>query len=156
MSLKLRRAGAADRDLIDRIESVAFERDGFARRNLARMLASRSAEFVLAEKSGRPAGYALVLFRKGSRVARLYSIAVVPEFRGMGLSRRLMQAVMDCAISRGCDRVRLEVRSANAHAIRIYERSGFKLLREKSGYYPDGEAAFHMEKRIDASKGAST
>lgn len=156
MSVQLRRAGPADLDAVDAIETAAFDRDGFARRNLSRMLASRSAEFVLAESGGQPAGYALVLYRKGSKVGRLYSIAVAPEFRGGGLSKELMRAALDCAINRGCDRLRLEVRSANSRAIRVYEQSGFKLLKEMSGYYPDGETAFHMEKRIgDSSRAAS-
>lgn len=155
MRIATRRAGPADLDAVDRIESTAFTADRFSRRNLARMLASRSADVTLAEFDGRPAGYALVLFRNGSRVGRLYSIAVLPEFRGKGLADELMHAAFDCAITRGCDRMRLEVRAANAPAIRTYERAGFNLLKEMSGYYPDGETAFHMEKRIGAADGTN-
>ena len=156
VTVKLRRAGPADLDAVDAIERSAFDRDRFARRNLARMLKSPAAEFILAEEGGRPAGYALLLFRRGARVARLYSIAVAPESRGRGLSREIVQAAVACAINRGCDRVRLEVRAANARAIRLYEKSGFELLKEMSGYYPDGEAAFHMEKRIGAMTRAAS
>jgi ribosomal-protein-alanine acetyltransferase len=156
MTVNLRRAGPADLDAVDAIERRAFDRDGFARRNLARMLKSRTAEFILAEEGGRPAGYVLVLFRKGARAARLYSIAVAPQSRGRGLSREMVRAAVACAINRGCDRLRLEVRAANTRAIRLYENSGFELLREMSGYYPDGEAAYQMEKRIGAISRAAS
>jgi ribosomal protein S18 acetylase RimI-like enzyme len=101
--------------------------------------------FLIAEEDGAPAGYAMVLFRKGSSVARLYSIAVDPDFRGQGVAERLLAEAAQRAAARGANRLRLEFRPTNQAAQRLYERAGFLLLERKPCYYDDGEDAIRME-----------
>lgn len=141
----IRRGGPADLDAVHRIENRSFDRDRFPRRNLARVLASKAAAFLLVEADGVVAGYVMVLFRKGSSVARLYSIAVDPDFRGQGLAERLIAAAAIAATARGADRLRLELRPSNTGAQRLYRRAGFHHLESKPGYYNDGEDAIRME-----------
>jgi ribosomal protein S18 acetylase RimI-like enzyme len=148
----VRRAGPADLDAIDAIEGLAFTTDRFSRRSLARLLKAETALSLIAEREGRAEGYALLLFRRGSTVARLYSVAVTPEARGAGVASALMQAAEVCAIDSGCDRLRLEVRARNAPAIRLYERNGFALLKRLPGYYRDGAEALQMQKRLNDAK----
>lgn len=150
--MEIRPARAADIDLIDAIERASFTADRFPRRNLARMLRSPSAELVLATSKGAPVGYVLVLFRKGAKAARLYSLAVAPAARGKGGAAKLVQAAAQCAIERDCDRLRLEVRASNEAAISLYRREGFRTTKETPGYYNDGESAIHMELRLDPHK----
>lgn len=145
----VRRAGKCDLDTIDALESGAFEADRFPRRNLRRLLASTGASVFIAQRESQAVGYALVLFRKGARVARLYSIAVAPEARGTGVVTALLQAVGREAVRRGCTRLRLEVRASNARARRAYERAGFSLAGVRPHYYPDGEDAVIMEREPD-------
>jgi ribosomal protein S18 acetylase RimI-like enzyme len=52
-------------------------------------------------------------------------LAVLSEYRGMGIGRRLLAAVERKAREVGCCKVTLEVQENNAKARRIYERSGF-------------------------------
>lgn len=148
----IRRAGRGDLDAIDQIEAASFTVDRFARRNLARLLGSASAVFLIAEREGRAVGYVLLLFRRGAKAARLYSLAVQPRSRGAGVASALVQAAARCAIERGCDRLRLEVRASNGAAVRLYEGEGFKILKRSPGYYVDGETALHMELRVDKRK----
>ncbi len=54
----------------------------------------------------------------------LDQICVGPAFKGDGCGARLMAAA--CALSPGV--VRLDVNADNAHAIRFYERGGFKQI----------------------------
>lgn len=142
---KVRRAIPVDIDRIDRIENRSFTKDRFPRRNLRRVLKSPATLFLIAEEGGATAGYAMVLFRKGSSAARLYSIAVDPDFRGRGVAERLLAEAAQRAAARGAIRLRLEFRPSNKAAQRLYERAGFTVLERKPCYYDDGEDAIRME-----------
>lgn len=144
----VRCARPRDLDAVDAIERASFEADRFARRTLARLLKSPSAAVLIADSGGRPAGYAVLLFRKGAGAARLYSLAVAPEFRRRGVAARLLQAAESCAIERGAERLTLEVRASNPGAIGLYERAGFALWKRLPAYYDDGEAAVQMRKEL--------
>lgn len=146
---RLRPARPNDLDAIDRIEGLSFAADRFPRRNLARLLKRDSAGIVVAETDGALVGYVLLLFRKGAKAARLYSLAIAPEARGAGTALQLVTAAEREARKKGCARLRLEVRDSNMAARRLYERAGFALIARKPGYYEDGETAFQMEKRLD-------
>ena len=81
---------------------------------------------LVASGAEAPVGYAVVLTRRGSRSARLYSIAVAAEAAGRGIGSRLLAAAEEAARRRGADRLHLEVRADNSTAIRLYERAGYR------------------------------
>ena len=149
----IRRAGPADLDAIAALEEGGFVADRFRKRTLRRLLKSPTAAFLLAEAEGAALGYALLLFRRGSTVARLYSIAAAHAARGQGVGAALLAGAEALARERGADRLRLEVRASNTAAIALYSRTGFSILKESPGYYPDGESALKMEKRLIAREG---
>ncbi len=144
----VRLARRADLDAIDAIEGRSFETDRFSRDKLGRLLFRRTAASLVAEADGAPAGYALVLFRLGAHVARLYSIAVDPSHRGKGVAQALLTAAEDAARARGSRFLRLEVRASNSAGLGLYERAGFTFLERKPAYYEDGEEAIRLEKRL--------
>ncbi len=153
-SLAIRRAARTDLDALDGIEGRSFTGDRFARRNLARALTSGATMVVLAEADGAPAGYAMVLFRTGAGVARLYSVAVDPAFRGRGIGEALVAAAERTAAARGARFLRLEHRSSNKAAARLYQRAGFTLLETKAAYYDDGEDAIRLQKALRPEEAA--
>ncbi len=53
---------------------------------------------------------------------------VKPEYRGQGLSGRLMEALIAWGKSQGAGEARLDVYAKNDPAIRAYEKAGFKNL----------------------------
>ena len=146
--LSIRPARKADLDAIDRIEGRSFATDRFSRPALRRLLAASTADCRVAEIDGALAGYALILFRAGTRVARLYSIAVDPAFRGHGVAQALVEAAEKASLARGSSILRLEVRASNKAGLRLYDRAGFTFLDRRSGYYSDGEEALRFEKRL--------
>ena len=146
----IRPAGRDDLDSIDVIERESFPLDRFARRNLRRMLAGGQTRFWLASRDGQAAGYAALCFRKGARIARLYSLAVRDGFQGSGLGSALIDTGVGAAGKAGCRAVRLEVRESNLPARKLYERSGFRLLSRHSSYYEDGETALRYERSVTA------
>ncbi|MEQ1610443.1 MAG: GNAT family N-acetyltransferase [Hyphomonadaceae bacterium] len=144
----VRGAAPADAPTLEAIEAASFIYDRLSSRALARNLRSPTANIFVAAIGGVLAGYAMVFFRRGSTLARLYSIASVPNARGRGIGSRLMEACEHAAIKRGCDRLRLEVREKNRPAIAMYERLGYRRIGRYENYYQDGAPALRFEKQL--------
>ncbi|MDZ7780333.1 MAG: ribosomal protein S18-alanine N-acetyltransferase [Gemmatimonadota bacterium] len=65
----------------------------------------------------------------------LANIAIRPDLRGCGLGSRLLDHVVDACRERGVTSLYLEVRDSNAAALTLYERSGFREVGRRRGYY---------------------
>jgi hypothetical protein len=92
--------------------------------------------------------YGLVWCHRGTRLARLYSLAVSPERRGKGIAQQLLQQLEQETAQRGHFFMRLEVAKTNQAAIRLYENSGYHVFGEYSDYYEDHGDALRMQKKI--------
>jgi GNAT superfamily N-acetyltransferase len=98
---------------------------------------------LLAFCDGRPAGlmnafFAFSTFQCKS-VLNIHDMVVLPEYRGLGLSQRLLAAAEAIARAKGCCKLTLEVQSGNDVAKGAYRKFGF------SGYELDpqhGQAMF--------------
>jgi len=53
-------------------------------------------------------------------------LATYPEFRGLGLGTKLLEAAPALASSAGCSELSLEVFEQNEGAVRLYERHGYR------------------------------
>src|SRR4051794_34739122 len=78
-SVTLRVGARTDLSALEALECRAFLHDRVSRRSFSRFVDSPRASLIVADRDGALCGYALVLFRARSRLARLYSIAVDPE-----------------------------------------------------------------------------
>jgi len=68
--------------------------------------------------------------RKGTpkaKQAKILGLAVLPEFRGRGIAKKLIAKAVSRANARGCREVFLLVREDNAAAQRLYAAIGFEL-----------------------------
>lgn len=97
----------------------------------------------LAEIEGKIAGYVLVLIKRSN--AKLYSIGVSKEFRGMGVANRLLERVLSELVALGFERTLLEVRTDNKVAIELYKKIGFTAIKRLKSFYRDGCDAYLME-----------
>lgn len=91
-------------------------------------------------------GYILILFRKNSNNARIYSIAVLPKYRGMGFGKVLFSAAEKLARKQKCNGITLEVRKTNYKAIKLYKQLAFTELKRIHHYYEDNMSAIKMMK----------
>jgi len=96
---------------------------------------------------GRPAGLMNAFFGFSTFQARpllnIHDLIVLPEYRGLGLSQRLLAAAETLARSQGCCKLTLEVQSGNEVAMGAYRKFGF------AGYELDprhGQALFWQKK----------
>ncbi len=105
---------------------------------------------VLAFVDGTPAGLA-ICFEAFSTfqcapILNIHDFTVAPEFRGQGLSKKLMMKVEQIALEVGCCKLTLEVLEGNTIARSAYSKFGFE------GYELDpemGKALFY-EKKLTA------
>lgn len=144
----IRCADPGDLAALSELEQRSFASDRLSRRQLARHLRSDSAALLVAMHDDLLMGDALVLFRHGSPLARLYSLVIAGPARGKGLGRQLLAAAERTAAERGCREMRLEVRSDNRHAISLYEQAGYQLRDLRPGYYEDGTDARRYKKSL--------
>ena len=147
-SPRIRRADAVDLDALVALEERVFSHDRLSRAQFRRHLDSDSALVLIAKEDGRLLGVALVFFRRGARVARLYSLVTAPEARGRGVGAALLEATERAARMRRCRSLRLEVRTDNRAARRLYETRGYRHLVHRPGYYEDGSDAHRYEKPL--------
>ena len=148
-AIRVRAAEPGDLDSLVELEHRVFATDRLSRRSLRRFLEAPSAELSVAEEAdGRLAGTVILLFRPGSKVARLYSIAVAPRMEGRGIASMLLRAAEEFAIGRACSSIRLEVHQTNRAAIARYRKSGYREFGRRRRYYEDGGDALRFEKRL--------
>lgn len=147
--LHIRAARVEDLDSLVLLEETSFQVDRLSRRSFQRWLKGENCIFLVAEniESGL-VGYGLVLLHSGTRLARLYSIAVSPTQRGKGIAQQLIAALEDAAEEEDRFFMRLEVAKENAGAVRLYEKLGYIVFGEWQDYYEDHSDAFRMQKRI--------
>jgi ribosomal protein S18 acetylase RimI-like enzyme len=146
--VRFREAVAGDVDRLVEIETLSFSGDRLSRRSFVRLIASPSAAVIVAATRSGIAGYALVLFRRHSEIARLYSLAVDPAFAGRSIGRALVREAERVSIRHGANRLRLEVRADNRPALSLYGASGFEKIRDLRDYYADGGDGMRYEKAL--------
>lgn len=72
--------------------------------------------------------------------AELFQIGTLPEYRGRGLAKSLLERLHGKMREKGAVVCFLEVRSRNAAAISLYEKSGYERISVRRDYYPDDDA----------------
>lgn len=144
----VRPARVGDIEALVEIENRCFDSDRLTRRNFHWMLTKANATTLVAEIEGLIVGYILILYHGATSLARMYSVAVLSEYRSQGIARRLVADAEQAARDRDCVYMRLEVRSDNDSAIRFYEGAGYKAFGTWPDYYEDHMEARRYQKRI--------
>jgi GNAT superfamily N-acetyltransferase len=103
----------------------------------------RYAETLIAEESGEPIGFALFFHNYSTFLAQpgiyLEDLFVLPERRGGGVGRALLERLAGLAVERGCGRLEWAVLDWNVDAIKFYERLGARPNADWTVYRLTGE-----------------
>lgn len=143
----IRPAVPEDLDALVRLEMV-FPGDCISRKSFRHLLAHGHAAIWVCDGGQGIVGNAVVLYRRRSASARIYSLVVDPACQGRGIARALLEAAEQAAAAKGCITMRLEVRADNGAAIRLYRKTGYLPDGRVDNYYDDGMAAQRLRKSI--------
>ncbi len=146
--IALRRAGAQDIAGLLELEQLAFAGDRISRRSWRALIGSKSATVTLASQAGRMVAASVLLHKRRTSVARLYSIAVDPGARTQGIARILLENTIARARAIGAAVLRLETRVDNYAAQALFRGTGFLPLDLKPAYYADGTDAQRFQKSL--------
>lgn len=82
------------------------------------------------------------------RTGHVVALGVDPDHRRHGLGRELMHAVERGFFKNGISTVRLEVRTSNDAAQKLYFNLGYKIVRRMPRYYTSGDDGYLMVKSL--------
>lgn len=128
------------------IEASSFGKEAYDRKLFAEYLHKCGDLFLGAREGRKLCGYMLTHMRADTGRAELVSVAVDPEYRGMGVASTLMESTLRRLRRRGATRFTLMVKLTNRKARRFYEKYGFSPVRRVPGYYEDGKEGLLMRK----------
>jgi GNAT superfamily N-acetyltransferase len=108
----------------------------------------RNKEMIVLLVGDGPDGFAQLRFRPWVYSAGLHSyleeLYVVPDLRGNGLGRALLEAAMETARGEGAEQMELGTSEADTAARKLYESAGF--INREGG--PDGPVMFFYEREL--------
>lgn len=96
--ITMRVATLHDLAALHHIEQTCFTTDRLSKSRFKFYIEAPHAELIVAEQTDIAAnvnspkilGYGLLLLRRGTQLTRLYSIAVLPDARGLGIAEKLI------------------------------------------------------------------
>lgn len=129
-----------------KLEETSFDTDKISQRQFSYLIKQSSALVMVAKIQDMIAGSAIVLFRKNSNKARLYSIAVDSSYRKQGIGQTLYQTIENKLVIDNYTALYLEVKKTNHQAIQFYLKNGFQMKGELKNFYEDGSDGLRMQK----------
>jgi glutathione synthase/RimK-type ligase-like ATP-grasp enzyme/ribosomal protein S18 acetylase RimI-like enzyme len=159
MEVKISRASLDDLHFLEELEDTCFiEIQRSSRRMLRLSLTSMFQDvFLISVQEGEKetnAGAIVVHYHK--RTLRLYSIAILPQFRSLQLGKKLMSYCFERAESLKLEKVSLEAMAMNKVLISWYEQFGFKITGTLVDYYSDGYDAVKMIYSLPVTTGKNS
>ncbi|SJM93405.1 GNAT family N-acetyltransferase/peptidase C39 family protein [Crenothrix polyspora] len=148
MTALIRPALLGDIEGLVALENACFDTDKLSRRSFRHWVVTEHRALLVAEMATCIVGYILIIYHPGTRLARVYSLAVLQQYRGQGIAKQLILAGEQAASDSGRLYLRLEVSVDNPPAIQLYEALGFQKFGIYRDYYEDHKDALRYQKRI--------
>jgi ribosomal protein S18 acetylase RimI-like enzyme len=138
---------ASWRDLnnLRHLEQVCFPKDAWPLLDVVGVLTLPNIVRLKALVGEQFAGFVAGDIRSNQQTAWIATIGVLPEFRHSGIGRALLRG---CESKLTVPKVCLCVRASNTEAISLYNSEGYHQSDLWLKYYPDGEDALVMEKKL--------
>ncbi len=136
-------ANLLDLSALRHVEQTCFPKDAWPILDLIAVLSLPGVVRLKAVEHEQMIGFVAGDPRPAEDFSWIATIGVLPEYRGKGFGRALLEA---CEAQLTTTNIRLSVRASNQEAIRMYEKAQYQLLDRWTRYYDDGEDALIMEK----------
>ncbi|SHH36202.1 ribosomal protein S18-alanine N-acetyltransferase [Tepidibacter thalassicus] len=111
-------------------------------------LKNKLARYIVIEKDNTIVAYGGIWLIVDE--GHITNIAVHPDYRGIGLGNKIVNALIDECIKNDVTSMTLEVRKSNITAQNLYKKHGFEIAGIRPDYYKDThEDALIMWKEIN-------
>src|SRR5688572_27608829 len=144
-ALSVEAAKRADVDAIHRIEEASFPAP-WRREFFLSELSAEGRFNLVAKRGGVVIGYLFAMWILDEM--HVNKIAVDANARRSGIADALMARCFEFARAKGIETISLEVRKSNVGAQEFYRHLEFESKYMRQRYYPDGEAAVVMLRRV--------
>lgn len=144
--LTIEPAQVEDLPAMDRIEREAFATPWSLDLMRGALVNGRYRVRVLRGPNGRLVAFYIA--HVTDSVSNLDNLAVTPTSRRQGCGRRLVVDWIAHARRQRMHSLTLQVNTRNQGAERLYRAFSFRRVRLLTGYYPDGEDAYQMERDL--------
>jgi ribosomal-protein-alanine N-acetyltransferase len=138
------------RDLRDvhLLEQACFELDAWPILDILGVLTFPQILRYKAMDSDKMIGFIAVDLRRGQNTAWIATLAVLPQYRKMGIGSALLTL---CEDQVDLERIRLSVRESNHAAKQLYRKHGYSHIDTWKKYYRGGDDALVFEKYLSRS-----
>ena len=146
---------AADLEQVAELEKACFS-ESWSYGLLEAGIHSSYDVYYVFEQEEKVLAYCNLRFLAGE--GEVQRIAVLPEYRRLGLGRKLMDAMVDYARKNRASAISLEVREGNRAARNLYESYGFAAEAVRKAYYhnPVEDAVIMWKRDMDSQIPAVT
>ena len=146
--IEIRPVRASDESALMTLEKASFKIDRLSKRRMRHWISASNRLFLVLTQDDKLIGYCLILLHSGTRLARLYSIAIDKSQRRQGYGKRLLHEAEEITSDQGRLFMRLEVAQNNQAAIQLYRSTNYVAFDTIEDYYEDHQDALRMQKRI--------
>lgn len=144
--VRIRPMTAEDIDDAALLEKENLGKEAWNGKQLLDALTRDDTFYLVAEKAGRVVGMCGVQNISGD--GEVTNVSVARDCRGEGIGYKMLKQLLERGRGIGIKDYTLEVRAGNEHAIRLYERLGFKSEGIRPGFYdePKEDAAIYWKR----------
>jgi ribosomal protein S18 acetylase RimI-like enzyme len=154
-SLIFRPAKPKDREFISRLSAQVFSRYGHYEEIVSAWFEQGAVITEVVVEKNETLGFAMLAFDRqkvfGSRSAHLLAIGIIPEHQRRGVGRALLEHVEEVGRKYNAVEMNLWTAVDNEPALSFFQKTGFEIKKFESYYYPKGQAALAMSKRLDST-----
>ena len=135
-------ASFKDSSIDAKIEAVFGELNGTdwawrKARHIDRDADAQPDGILVAEADGRPVGFITSRYDRDTRVGWIPNLAILPEYQGRGVGKKLMQACLDRMRARGMRYAKIETMHTNERGDRFYRQVGFSEVARIIHFFAD-------------------
>ena len=154
MGWQVRRVGPEAFDRVVELVAGSLER-GWGAEAIRSALSARGSRVVLAidedgnETAGRgERSVGVVLARRVADLLEIDQVGVLPSDRRHDAARAMLDFLLEMARAEEICEARLELAAENTGALGLYEALGFVVVGRRARYYPDGDDALLLTRKL--------
>lgn len=145
---EIRLATLKDVPALAKLEAESFPYDAMSARSFRRFIKLGEAELWVLDQDASLLGYAIMLYRPATKLARLYSFAIAQQARRQGFGNQLLKHMETLAKAEHSLFMRLEVKADDSAAVGFFQQRGYHDIGLKNDYFDDHSDAVVLQKQL--------